>query len=171
MTSSPLPTRQADSPGLGEQPWTVPADVHARWVGEEIPADDDLIEALIGDIEDLILSEFPDIHTRVATGEITPRRVTFTTVMIIHRHLRNPEGIRSTSEANGPYTDSRTYGGDEPGALALTDDDRRRLLGRRAGQRAFTIRVGNNEPPEHPLVQAWVNGPAGMEPQEPGWSA
>lgn len=150
---------------LGPQPWTTPDDVQARWVGDEIPADDDLLTELIADVEDLILAEFPDLHDRVAAGQITPRRITLTTVLIIHRHLRNPDGIRSTAETTGPFTASRTYGGDEPGALSLTDDDRRRILGRRTGQRAFTITPGPG--PEHPysaLANSWVNGPDWLAP-------
>lgn len=154
---------------LGPQPWTTPDDVQARWVGDELPADDDLLTELIADVEDLILAEFPDLHDRVAAGQITPRRITLTTVLIIHRHLRNPDGIRSTAETTGPFTASTTYGGDDPGALTLTDDDRRRLLGRRTGQKAFTITPGPG-PEQHSsaLAGAWVNGPVGFSPGNRG---
>lgn len=149
---------------LGDQPWTTPADVQARWIGDEIPADDDLLAELIADVEDLILAEFPDLAERVESGQITPRRITLTTVLVIHRHLRNPDGIRTQAESTGPFNVSRTYGGDEPGALALTDDDRRRLLGRRAGQRAFTVTPGPAAGTQNPLAGAWVNGPARLAP-------
>ena len=143
---------------LGAQPWTTPEMVEARWVGgEEFPADPDLTTELIADVEDLLLAEFPDLADRVKSGQITSRRIQLTTALVIHRHLRNPDGIRSTAETTGPFTASRTYGGDEPGALALTDDDRRRLLGRRAGARAFTVTPGPGPRTVDPLAGVVVN--------------
>lgn len=152
---------------LGDQPWTAPSEVEARWLGgEEIPADEDLLVQLIGDVEDLILADFPNLAELVANGQVTQRRITITTAMVIHRHLRNPDGIRTTAETTGPYNVSHTYGGSDPGSLALTDDDRRRLLGRRAGQKAFTVTPGPVPETRSPLGGAWVNGPAGAAPGE-----
>lgn len=143
---------------LGAQPWTTPEEVSERWIGQtEIPVDDMTLEALIGDVEEQILAEFPDLADRVEQGDITKRRITITTAIVIMRHLRNPEGKRSIAETKGPYTHSTTWGGDEPGSLTLTDEDLRRLLGRRAGQKAFTIELGPGPRATNPLAGVVIN--------------
>jgi hypothetical protein len=118
--------------------WTTTTDVTARWIGGSIPATDAQLTTLLEDAEDLILAEFPDIATRIARaagtdtseGPSVPQsRVQRVAARVVIRHLRNPEGIRSTQDGAGPFQRTKTFGGDEPGALWLTDQDRKDLGG------------------------------------------
>lgn len=128
--------------------WAQPSDVRDRWLGPEpLTADDTQIATLLGDAEDTAIREFPDLAIRVARAEgddttegvATPkRRVVKVLARMVIRHLRNPEGRRQTQESAGPFQRSTTYGGDEPGALYLTDEDRAELGGHRVGG-AFTV--------------------------------
>jgi hypothetical protein len=77
---------------------------------------------------------------------------------MVIRHIRNPEGIRQISEGTGPFTGSRTYGGSEPGAMYLTDEDRAELAGTKAGQRAFTIDTIPSTSPFSPYYVPPIGG-------------
>lgn len=130
----------ADSP-----PWAVPQDVRGRWLGDvPLTASDEQLTTLIADTEDTILREFPDLPDRIdadpstTTNAIPLARVKKVVARIAIRHLRNPEGIRQTQEGAGPFQRGVTYGGDSPGSLYLTDEDRAELGGVLSGA-AFTI--------------------------------
>ena len=124
--------------------WTTPADVTNSWIGEGAPTDTAKINAWIGKAEREILFRVPDIQTRIdAEGALVPAKTDLletakdVTVSMVTRVFRNPEGIRQTNLTTGPYTTSKTYGGDVPGGLGLTDDELAKLQGKRGG--AFTI--------------------------------
>lgn len=130
--------------------WATPEDVTGRWIGGEIPATTAQITRLLEDVEDTILSEFADMPTRIAraegsdttTGPSVPKaRVAKIAARVVIRHLRNPEGQRSRMDVGGPFTQNVVFGGDEPGSLDLTDEDRAELGGTRTGG-AFTIDSG-----------------------------
>lgn len=110
-------------------------DIKSRWLAGDPPATDAQLTVLIGDAEDIILGEYPMIE---ASG-IPVNRIVRVVSRMINRVLRNPDGVRTVSEGTGPFQGSTTYGGDNPGELYLTDDDRRDLGGRRSGGRAFTV--------------------------------
>ena len=136
-------------------PWATAANVRDRWVGPgvfPVDATDPKLVTLIGDVEDSILSEFPEIQQRINDAATPPdppnpraiplARVVKVVCRVILRHLRNPEGMRSKQMGAGPYSVGNTYGGDEPGTLALTEEDRNELAGMGSlggGQKAFTI--------------------------------
>lgn len=116
-------------------------DVTARWPSSEAPPlDDGQIDTLIGDAEDLIERQFPDVPARVASGAIPRRRITRVIARMLIRLMRNPEGVRTVQQAGQSYSGSVTYGGDHPGELYLTDEDKRDLTGARTGGRAFAVR-------------------------------
>ncbi len=125
-------------------PWAEPSDVRDRWVGAAaLTATAAQLLTLIADAEDTILREFPDLPDRIDSVEegveaIPLLRVKKVVARVVIRHLRNPSGIRQQQEGAGPYQRSTTYGGEEPGALYLTDEDRAELGGRLSGA-AFTI--------------------------------
>lgn len=119
--------------------WTTPQDVKDRYLLGEVPVSDAQLAVLIGDAEDTIGSEFSDIQARVDALLLPLVRVQKVVARMVIRHVRNPEGIRQVSEGTGPFTGMRTYGGDEPGTMYLTDEDRAELAGAKTGQRAFTI--------------------------------
>lgn len=119
--------------------WTEPADVRTRWVGEGLDVEDSQLLTLLADAEDTVLREFPDLPERVdATDGIPVLRVKKVIARVVIRHLRNPAGERSRMDVAGAFTQNVMFGGDNPGALYLTDEDRAELGGAGAGQ-AFTI--------------------------------
>lgn len=120
--------------------WATAADVQDAWIGEGLPADDELIETWLAKAEREMRFRVPDLVARIAedpSGELRATAVDVAVAMVM-RVLRNPEGIRQRNITTGPYTGSETYGGDIPGGLALTDDELEKLRGIRAGG-AFTI--------------------------------
>lgn len=119
--------------------WATPQDVRDRWLGPgDLPATDTQIATLIGDAEDTIRRAFPDIEGRIDSGDLPLPRVVKVVCRMVIRHIRNPEGVRTTQQGAGPFQVSRTYSGDEPGALYLSDQDMAELAPGRRG-RAFTI--------------------------------
>lgn len=118
--------------------WASLDDVKDRWLEGEIPATDTQLTTLLEDAEDTILGEFPNLQDRIDDGELPERRVVKVATRVVIRHLRNPNGVRTTQHIEGPYHQSVTFGGDEPGALYLTDADRAELQGR-SFHGAFTI--------------------------------
>ena len=124
--------------------WTNAQAVKDAWIGEGVPDDEDLIETWIGKAEREIRTRVPDIQVRIdAEAEEDPPSADLletaqdVVVAMVTRVFRNPEGIRQTNVTTGPYTASKTYGGDVPGGLGLTDEELAKLQGIRGG--AFTI--------------------------------
>lgn len=114
-------------------------DVKSRWLTGAIPASDAQLMTLIGDAEDIVVGEFPSLPADVVAGSVPEGRVVRVVARMVMRVLRNPEGHRTVAEATGPFSGSTTYGGENPGELYLTDDDRRDLGGRRSSGKAFTV--------------------------------
>lgn len=109
--------------------WTNYDDVASRWISGVIPADETQVTTLIGDAEDTIIREYPDIQDRIDEGSLPVERVQKVTARMVIRFLRNPTGVRSVTQGAGPFQQSTTFGGDEPGAMYLTDADRYELAG------------------------------------------
>lgn len=125
--------------------WTKPTDVTGAWIGQDAPTDTTKIQTWIDKAEREIRYRVPDVQTRLdAEAAETPARTDLletakdVTVAMVTRVFRNPEGIRQTNETTGPFTSSRTYGGDVPGGLGLTDDELAKLQGARQSG-AFTV--------------------------------
>lgn len=119
--------------------WTTAADVTSRWIGDEPPpADTAAIETLLEDVEDTILREFPNIETAIDEATVPLLRVQKIAARIVIRHLRNPAGKRSAQRGAGPFQQSETWGGAEPGSPYLSDEDRAELGGNRSGS-AFSV--------------------------------
>ena len=124
--------------------WTTAKDVKDSWIGEGAPTDDALLEKWVSKAEREIKFRVPSIQARIdAEAAETPARTDLldtakdVVVAMVTRVFRNPEGIRQTNLTTGPYTTSKTYGGDVPGGLGLTDDELAKLQGARGG--AFSI--------------------------------
>lgn len=122
-------------------PWTTPDEVLQRWLGPgPFPVKDEQLAVLIGDAEDTILREFPDVDARITATTLSVKTVQKVVSRMVIRQLRNPEGRRQTNRVSGPYTDSVTYAGDDLGEMTLTDVDRRELAARAAGdRRVFSV--------------------------------
>ena len=100
--------------------WATASDVLAAWIGDDAPSDTALIDVWIGRAERLIKFNIPDIQERLDEPEpgLLENVIDVVTSMVI-RKFRNPEGIRQVSSTTGPFSEQRTYGGDEPGSLTL----------------------------------------------------
>jgi hypothetical protein len=140
------------------QPWTTPDQVIDRWLGPgKFPVKDEQTAVLIGDAEDTILSEFPDVDARIAANSLRVETVRKVVARMVIRQLRNPEGRRQTSRVSGPYTDAITYAGDDLGEMTLTDDDRRELTARATGRRqVFSVYPVSRTTP--PVSDGWISG-------------
>lgn len=124
--------------------WTSPTDVTDAWIGEGAPSNTTKIQKWIDKAEREIRYRVPDVQERIdAEAAETPARTDLietakdVVVSMVTRVFRNPEGIRQVNETTGPFTSSRTYGGDVPGGLGITDDEFAKLQGARGG--AFSI--------------------------------
>lgn len=126
--------------------WTTPDDVTGAWIGPGAPTDDAQIQVWIDKAERLIRRRVPDVQVRIdaeADGDPPSTELLDTAkdvvVSVVTRVYRNPSGIRQENETTGPFTTSRTYGGDTPGTLYLTDDELASLQGISSGSGAFGI--------------------------------
>lgn len=142
--------------------WTAPTDVVDSWIGEGAPADDTLLQMWIDKAEREVRFRVPDLQARIdAEAELIPPSTDLldaardVVVAMVTRVFRNPEGIRQTNTTTGPFTESQTYGGDQPGGLALTADELAKLsLVSPSG--AFTIDMIPSTSRFHPdYVNPW----------------
>lgn len=126
--------------------WVVAQEIVDSWIGPGVPADTEKVETWIGRAERLIRRRVPDIQERidlevdlVPSSTDTLDTARDVVVAVVTRVFRNPEGIRQRADTTGPFTGSVTYGGDQPGGLALTDDELSLLVGGTGGQEAFVV--------------------------------
>jgi hypothetical protein len=137
--------------------WTTAQDVLNSWIGEDAPTDSAKVTTWIGKAERLIRREVPDVQARIdAEAPDTELLETARDVVAaaVTRVFRNPEGRRSTSVGTGPFSESVTFGGDQPGGLYLTDEELSSLRGFQAGQRAFSIDLMPSTSPFSPYYVA-----------------
>lgn len=136
--------------------WTTAQDVIDSWIGEDPPDNTALLDRWIGRAEREIRFRVPDLQARIdAEAELSPASTELlqtaqdVTVAMVTRVFRNPEGIRQANTTTGPFTESRTYGGDVPGGLGITDDELSKLQGVRTTG-AFSINMIPTTSPFHP---------------------
>lgn len=129
--------------------WITPDDVANRWIGGDLP-DADIIAELIADTEVVVRDEFPDIDIRIAASPGLLDKVRFVARQMVIRVLQNPDGVRSRTSQTGPYSDTTTMGGDDPGSPWLTEKERAMLSGQRA-PRAFSIDMTAGQTPSRGL--------------------
>jgi hypothetical protein len=127
--------------------WAVAADVKNAWIGDDAPTDDTKINLWIGVAEREIKFRISDIETRIAAEAAEDPPVTTlvalakdVVVAMVTRVFRNPENVRQMTTTTGPFSESRTLGGDTPGELQLLDSEMKKLTGERGG--AFEIDLG-----------------------------
>jgi hypothetical protein len=137
--------------------WTLPADVTGAWIGEDVPTDTAQVQLWIDKAERMVRRHVADIQTRIdAEAEEDPPSTELldstvdVVVAMVTRVFRNPSGIRQENETTGPFTTSRTYGGDTPGALYLTEDEIAALKGAEDSTGAFSIDLIPSTSPYYP---------------------
>lgn len=123
--------------------WTTAEEVVAAWIGDDAPTDLAKVENWIGKAERLLRSKVPDLAARVVADPVTEpdllANAIDVVVSMVQRVFRNPEGVRQRQEGTGPFTGSVTYGGDQPGALWVTDAELAMLSVAGSSKGAFTI--------------------------------
>lgn len=123
--------------------WTTAAEVIAAWVGDDAPDDTVKVDNWIGKAERLLRSKVPGLLDRVEADPVTEPdlldNVKDVVTAMVQRVFRNPEGVRQRQEGTGPFTGSVTYGGDQPGALSVTDAELSLISVAGSNRGAFTV--------------------------------
>jgi hypothetical protein len=96
--------------GKAAMSWATPQDVIDRWVGNDVPTDLDLVQALINDAEAVILAEYPKIQDRIDDDELPLATVVMVESRMVMRLLRNPEGLTYWQQTTGPFGQARNFG-------------------------------------------------------------
>lgn len=148
--------------------WTSVSDVQDSWLGEPIEIAESTVNAWIDRAERKIRREIPNIEARIEADTEPDLIDTIRDVVVemLERKFRNPEGIRQVQETTGPMSGSITYGGDQPGQLYLTDENKQALTASADRFRAYTVSLIPVPEEKHPLFGALVNGPDGWAPGE-----
>lgn len=139
--------------------WAEPGDLIAAWIGGGAPEDESQIALWLARAERKVRAAVPDLQARLDAEADEERddlaeTVRDVVVSMATRVFRNPRGIRQTQESGGPFQGSITYGGDHPGDLYITEDERGMLTGTGDGPQAFEVDMLAGSP-----------GPRGL-----GWS-
>lgn len=140
--------------------WLDSVELFNDWIGDDLPpVTDETVERWISKAERLLRREFPTLQDRIDTddtGDLLDNVKDVISAMVT-RVLRNPDGRRSTQKGAGPFTESITFGGDTPGVLFLTSEERAVLADvSDAGHgRAFTISMGGTYASAH---LPWCSG-------------
>ncbi|MGQ7788724.1 hypothetical protein [Nesterenkonia sp. K-15-9-6] len=115
--------------------WTAAEKVRSRWIAEEPPEDDDLLNTKIGQVERLIRRHFPDMQARLEAtgadgGPAEPdlaETIADVVADLLQEHFANPLGVRSMQDTEGPWTLQQTMAGDAPGKLVLSAEHKKML--------------------------------------------
>ena len=143
--------------------WATPDDVIGAWVGPDAAPDDtDQVALWIARAERRIRAAVPDIQSRIDAEEpdLLENAIDVAVAMVT-RVYRNPSGHRSISgqETTGQFSGSNTitFGGNNPGALELLDDERDLLSGSSGDAGAFEVdmMLGSPGPSMVPRVGVW----------------
>ncbi|AYG02372.1 Gp19/Gp15/Gp42 family protein [Gryllotalpicola protaetiae] len=140
--------------------WTTPADVIDSWVGGEAPDNPNLVQVWIDRAERYLRARIPNLEDRITSGDEPDLLDSVKDVVaaMVGRVFRNPDGVRQETTTAGPYSENRTYGGELPGSLFLTDSELGQLLlGARFPGQAFEIDPLEHYagPPWHPAHGSW----------------
>jgi hypothetical protein len=123
--------------------WTTAAEVTAAWIGGDAPTDTALVDVWVGKAERLLRAKIPGLAARVDADPVTEPdllgNVKDVVTAMVQRVFRNPEGIRTRQESTGPFGGSVTYGGDQPGALWVTDAELSLISPAGTNRGAFTV--------------------------------
>jgi hypothetical protein len=121
--------------------WTLGSEVIAAWIGEDAPTDTILVDTWVGKAERLLRSKVSGLADRIDADDEPDLldNVKDVVTAMVQRVFRNPEGVRQRQEGTGPFTGSVTYGGDQPGALWVTDAELALISVSGSNRGAFTV--------------------------------
>lgn len=122
--------------------WATFADVTDRWVGQNEPTDEDVVNALILDAEAVILAEYPGIQARIDAGKLPQALVTMVVTRMVSRVLRNPENLTYWQQQTGPFGQARNFG-NSGSDIWLTGEEEEMLAPKKPGK-AFQINLAPN---------------------------
>ena len=147
--------------------WATPDDVINAWVGPDAAPDDtDQVALWIARAERRIRAAVPDIQERIDNDEpdLLDNAIDVAVAMVT-RVYRNPSGHRSVSgqETTGQFSGSNTitFGGNNPGALELLDEERDALRPPDApatGQAFNVSMIGEGAVQHLPWCSLWFTG-------------
>lgn len=120
--------------------WAEPQDIIDRWVGNDVPTDNELMTALIADAESVILAQYPLIQTRITNNELPLNTVIMVVCRMVTRLLRNPENLTYWQQQTGPFGQARNYGTGN-GDIWMTDNELSLLAPTRRGK-AYEVDQG-----------------------------
>lgn len=121
--------------------WTTPDHVIESWIGEDVPTDAALIEKWIAKAEREVRFRIPGILDRITAEEVDLLdNVRDVVSAMVSRKLNNPKGVRQSNTTTGPFTESQTYGGDDPGELVMLANEVSKLSANSSGgRRGFSV--------------------------------
>jgi hypothetical protein len=110
--------------------WTLAQDVVSSWIGDDAPTDLELVQVWVNRAERLLRRKKKlDLAARIAVFEPDLAETVQDVVSnMVQRVFRNPSGTRTKSTNTGPFSESETFGGDQPGYLWITDEEMATLL-------------------------------------------
>jgi len=120
--------------------WATVQDVLDRWVGDDVPEDTSLVQAILDDSEVVVLSVYPGIQTRIDAGDLSAASVKVVVVRMTTRVLRNPENLRSWMQVTGPFSQQRSFSDSD---IFMTAQEKQMLAPAIAGK-AFEIDTAPN---------------------------
>lgn len=120
--------------------WATYQDVLDRWVGSDVPTDNDLITALIGDAEAIILATYPGIQARIDSAALSADVVEMVVVRMVTRVLRNPGNLDYWQQSTGPFSQGRNFGS-EARDVWLKDEEKT-LLAPTSRGKAYEVNQG-----------------------------
>jgi len=120
--------------------WATPQDILDRWVGNDVPTDLDLVQALINDAEAVILAEYPKIQDRIDADELPFNTVVMVQSRMVMRLLRNPENLTYWQQQTGPFGQARNFGSGN--ADIWLSDNELSLLAPKSRGKAYEVNQG-----------------------------
>lgn len=117
--------------------WTTFEDVTDRWVGQNAPTDEAIVNALISDAESVVLMHYPKIQDRIDAATISINVVKMVVVRMVSRVLRNPENLTYWQQQTGPFGQARNFGS-SGSDIWLTEDEKDMLAPSNRGK-AFSV--------------------------------
>lgn len=132
--------------------WVSPQDIVDRWVGQDVPTDEDLVQALINDAETIVLATYPRIQERLDSGVLKLDVIKLVVARMAGRVLRNPENLTYWQQNVGPYGQGKNYGSGNTD-IWMTDDEKDLLSPKKSGKAFDTNLAPQARAPRHSV---WI---------------